>query len=83
MRLVLPDGEQVSLATGRIFDKSNGKEVSRFFTNRTGRLVAEGLAPGTYVMQLDGLADVSATFIISDDETGIVQRGAVTMEVMR
>jgi len=83
MRLILPNGNQVSLGTGRIFDENSGDEVARFFTNRTGRLVAENLAPGSYRVQLDGRDDLYTKFVVSKDDTGIVQRGEVTMEVVR
>lgn len=82
IRLVLPDGERVSLATGRIFSQDSGEEVGRFFTNRTGRLVAEKLKPGMYTIRLDGRNDLEATFTISDDASGIVQIGEITMETL-
>ncbi len=80
LRLQMADGEPVGLSTGRIFNSEDGSEVGRFFTNRTGRLVFENLAPGTYEIKLDGRSNLVATLTVEEGETGIVQRGALTME---
>lgn len=83
MRLALPEGEPAALVTGRVFNLADGSEVSRFFTNRTGRLVVENLAPGTYRLAIDGREDLSAQFMVEDGESGIVRLDVVKMELVR
>ncbi|MBV7266287.1 fimbria/pilus outer membrane usher protein [Erythrobacter ani] len=82
-RLVLSNEEQVSLATGSILSADGSSEIARFFTNRTGRLVAENLEPGTYQIKVDGMEHLSATITLAEDETGIVQKGEITLEPLQ
>ncbi|MBD2840994.1 fimbria/pilus outer membrane usher protein [Erythrobacter rubeus] len=79
-RLILPNEERVSLATGTIYTADGNTEVARFFTNRTGRLVVENLEPGTYRIRIDGSSNLSAEITIAEDETGIVQKGEIKLE---
>ena len=79
-RLQLPDGEAISLSTGRVFNAEDGSEISRFFTNRTGRFVAENLAPGDYELKIDGRSDLIAKITIEEGDTGIIQLGNILME---
>lgn len=78
-RLTDPAGEPVALATGRIIRVANGEQVGRFFTNRTGRMVAEKLAPGDYRIVLDNGAGDSAILRLEEGETGIIDRGIINL----
>ena len=78
-RLTDPAGEPVALATGRIIRVADGEQVARFFTNRTGRMVAEKLAPGDYRIVLDNSAGNSAILRLEEGETGIINRGIIRL----
>ncbi len=75
-----PDGP-MSLISGSI--EPVGGEVRAeprlFFTNRTGRFVGDGLAPGRYRMIVQG-APV-AEFVIRKDQEGVVDVGEIRTQV--
>ncbi|MGB3739358.1 MAG: fimbria/pilus outer membrane usher protein [Pontixanthobacter sp.] len=77
-RLLAVSGEPVSLATGTVSD--DAEEVARFFTNRTGRMVVEGLAPGRYRVRLDGADGAAASFAVDEGMTGYVQLDDIQLE---
>lgn len=78
-RLLGPDGEPVRLSTGRVFRLSDGEQVARFFTNRTGRLVVENLAPGEYRVVADELDGVAATITVKEGESGFIDHGKLLL----
>ncbi|PWE18616.1 hypothetical protein DDZ18_03155 [Marinicauda salina] len=73
------DGEPLSLRVGRLVRVGGDGEADpvRFFTNRTGRMVAEGLAPGRYEIILLPDGDPVATVDIPDDASGLVRFGTI------
>lgn len=74
--LLGPDGPMV-LATGAIEPLEKTKAEARpFFTNRTGRFVAERLSPGRYRIVVGG-AEVGQ-FTISDKSEGVVDVGVIS-----
>lgn len=77
--LTARNGEAIALATGRIFDDA-GEQVARFFTNRTGRLVVEGLETGQYRIVMDGTG-LQGAVAIAEGDAGLVDRGTIALEV--
>jgi outer membrane usher protein FimD/PapC len=75
--LTTPEGP-VSLATGTVERLDDKRPISRpFFTNRSGRFVAERLSPGGYRVIIDG-AEVSR-FEIPEALEGIVNVGSLAI----
>ncbi|MBI1187612.1 MAG: hypothetical protein GC206_09855 [Alphaproteobacteria bacterium] len=76
--LRLRSGEAVTLRGGWL-NPVDGQEGGRvvFFTNREGRFVAEGLAPGRYDVVLAGQTRAIARISVSEDQTGLVDIGVV------
>ncbi|WP_127716073.1 fimbrial biogenesis outer membrane usher protein [Halobacteriovorax sp. HLS] len=70
--LVLPNGKRAALKTFDIYDDRN-KLVQRSFTNRKGRLVAEGLNSGVYSVRLnDGNRVYQGTIRINNKKFGLL-----------
>jgi outer membrane usher protein FimD/PapC len=74
--LLLPDGQAAARRVGRLIPEADGNPV-RFFTNAVGRLVAEGLSPGRYRLELIGDPPGVATIIIPEDAAGLMQLGHI------
>jgi outer membrane usher protein len=74
-RLVNSNGAPYPLSSGVITAKDG--QPKSFFTNRTGRFVGEGLAPGTYTLTLYADPPLSTTFVIPDDAVGRVELGNI------
>ncbi len=75
-RLVNGNGAPYPLSSG-VITAADGQSTS-FFTNRTGRFVGEGLAPGTYTLTLYADPALSTTFVIPEDAVGRVELGNLT-----
>ena len=71
-QLIDTAGEPVALEAGIIQSTSDPGAKISFFTNRTGRLVGEGLKPGTYAVRLLS-DDREATVTIPDSTSGILR----------
>ncbi|MDO1559636.1 hypothetical protein Q0812_09370 [Brevundimonas sp. 2R-24] len=67
----------MALISGAIqsVDASPGEEPRPFFTNRSGRFVGDGLAPGRYRLIVRGAA--IAEFTIREDQEGVVNVGEI------
>lgn len=76
MGVVLDDkGEPVSLKRGTV--KQSGHDFSRtFFTNRAGRFVVEGIAPGNFTLELKGL---TGTLTIVEGEERFIDVGEIKL----
>lgn len=79
-RLHDQNGEPVSLSVGK-FVPIEAPEAApiEFFTNRTGRFVAERVPPGRYIMILLPDETVITELDIGEGEDGVVQLGTVTL----
>lgn len=78
------DGSPVSLITGRLspvsIDEATALEDIDFFTNRTGRFVAERVVPGTYNIILMPGDRVIKEVEIGDGEDGIFRINEITLQ---
>lgn len=74
--LVGPDGP-LALISGFIepLDPGPDKEPKQFFTNRSGRFVGDGLAPGRYRMVVEGRP--VGQFVVTEAQEGLVDVGVV------
>lgn len=74
--LISPEGP-VALIGGVIVaaDAAEGSEGKPFFTNRSGRFVADGLAPGRYRLIIKGQA--IGEFVIPDNAEGVSDVGEI------
>lgn len=73
-RLVNAAGEPVSFASGELRPLSGEEaETVQFFTNRTGRLVAQRVAPGRYAVVLSGRDTAIAEISVPEGAGGIVE----------
>ena len=75
-------GEPVALAVGSAREMNvEGGPVIQIFTNRTGRLVAQGLRAGVWEIELRPAeaAPLRYRVTIKDDAAGIVRLGALTL----
>ena len=75
--LVDPEGKPRGLISGTI-ERDDGDDVAAprpFFTNRGGRFVGDGLAPGRYRLVVQGRA--IGEFIIPQDSEGVVDVGLI------
>ncbi|MEM6536613.1 MAG: hypothetical protein AAF668_02655 [Pseudomonadota bacterium] len=75
-----PNGEPFALIGGMLRPLKPGKdrEESTFFTNRSGRFVAERVAPGDYEIVYGKV--IIGTISVPDDSTGLVQVGVITQQ---
>ena len=73
-------GEEAPLAliSGRL--EQEGAEPIAFFTNRTGRFVAENTRPGTYDIIIDTDESLRATLEVTEGEDGVMRAGNITLE---
>ncbi|MFX8645088.1 hypothetical protein ABTM18_20380, partial [Acinetobacter baumannii] len=74
-------GAPVSLKGGaliRVGDKSGTKIL--LFTNRNGRFVANGIAPGDYVIVMGDNNELHGTITIPAKSKGTVMVGDIRME---
>lgn len=79
--LLDPDGKPAALLGGTVssLDDESFKPIS-VFTNRSGRFVAEGLAPGRYQILLGGEDGVKFSFTVARETEGLVNIGTVTTQ---
>jgi outer membrane usher protein len=77
--LLSGDGAPLSLAVGSLewLDKSK-RSKTQIFTNRSGRFVATGLAPGRYLLRI-GEDDLQAEIVVPDVENGVIEVGRLTV----
>lgn len=80
MGVLMKDGEPLALVSGTLEpvgaatpDRDARPKV--FFTNRGGRFVGDGLAPGRYRMVIDG--SVVGEFVVPEDKEGLVDVGVI------
>jgi len=80
-RIVGPDGQPASLLAGTLkpVDGAGTNEVS-FFTNRTGRLVAQRVAPGRYAIVPFGRTTPIGEILVPKDAAGTVDIGTLTYQ---
>ena len=83
-RIVGPAGMPVALMSGALVPLA-GREAVRveFFTNRTGRLVAQRVAPGRYAVVPAGANQQIAEINVPENATGIVDVGVLVFEGTR
>ncbi|MFJ6023066.1 hypothetical protein ACIQC9_00540 [Brevundimonas sp. NPDC092305] len=79
-RLVLSNGEPGALLGGTLRPLA-GKEAvqTTFFTNRTGRLVAQQVAPGRYDVVVFGTERSIGVIDVPEDSAGTVDIGVLTV----
>jgi outer membrane usher protein FimD/PapC len=77
------DGTPLALAVGSLewLDKAN-RSKTQIFTNRSGRFVATGLAPGRYVIRI-GEDDLQAYIVVPDENKGVIEVGNLTVKAGR
>ena len=75
-RLLDTKGMPYALASGMITPEEG--EAKSFFTNRNGRFVGEGLAPGHYTITLYVDPPLSTAFVIPEDSVGRIELGNLT-----
>lgn len=79
-RLVTADGRPVALATGRLEPlDGDGGAVSRLFSNRAGRFVAEGVEAGRYAVFLDGRDAPVGRIEIPQSNRGLFEAGTLVL----
>jgi outer membrane usher protein len=76
-QLFEPSGTALSLATGQI--RQNGQVIATFFTNRSGNLLLENLAPGDYELTVDQ-RDFRAHKFSLRQEIGLERLGKIQLE---
>ncbi|WP_374276014.1 fimbria/pilus outer membrane usher protein [Brevundimonas sp.] len=78
-RLVQADGEPAALVGGVLKPVSGQEAVeTSFFTNRTGRLVAQQVAPGRYQVFVFGSDTPVGEIEVPEDSAGMVDIGTLT-----
>ena len=80
--LLTPEGEPMALAVGRLVPAGAGPDAeggAEFFTNRTGRFVAEGLTAGAYEVRLKPDDRIVGTLTIPEEADGLVRAGEIRM----
>lgn len=79
--LLRPDGSPMALAVGQLVPvgAAEGTEGPAFFTNKTGRFVAEGLKAGAYEVRLKPTDRVVGTLTIPEEADGLVRVGELRM----
>lgn len=80
-QLVGHDGAALAFVAGTLRPIS-GKEAQPvpFFTNRTGRLVAQRVAPGRYAIVPNGSDTAVGEVTIPENATGPIEIGVITMD---
>ncbi|MET4697489.1 outer membrane usher protein [Constrictibacter sp. MBR-5] len=73
-------GAPLSLISGDLVPLEGAEaEPGIFFTNRTGRFVAERLAPGRYALLQRGRSAPIGEITVPDDARGLVEVGTITV----
>lgn len=80
MGVLMKAGEPLALVSGMIEAvdipaAGTAPEPRLFFTNRSGRFVGDGLAPGRYRMVIEG--EVVGEFVVPEDKEGLVDVGII------
>lgn len=80
MGVLMKDGEPLALVSGTLepvdaAPPDRDAQPKIFFTNRGGRFVGDGLAPGRYRMVIDG--SVVGEFVVPEDKEGLVDVGVI------
>jgi outer membrane usher protein len=78
--LVDGKGAPIPYIAGLLTPVSGKGEAIQFFTNRTGRLVAQKLAPGSYSLRPAGAAASIATVTVAEDAASIVNAGTIVVK---
>jgi hypothetical protein len=80
-RLVSKEGASLRFLSGT-FEPISGKEAHAvpFFTNKTGRMVAQRVAPGRYSIMLAGNPNPIGEVVVPDDARGPVQVGEIVVD---
>jgi len=75
-------GNPVAMTVGQI-RATDGRDFPMVttFTNKTGRFVAQGLAPGEYRIVFPDRGDLSVSFSIEEGASGIVELGIIKEQV--
>jgi len=78
-RLIGEDGEPVSYLSGKAVPvgKDEDAQATLFFTNRTGRLVSDAIAPGEYDLFIQGRETPIKRITIPEDQTGLYDIGTI------
>ncbi|QNA82977.1 fimbrial biogenesis outer membrane usher protein [Sphingomonas sp. So64.6b] len=79
----LVDGKGVGIPyLAGLLTPLSGKDAvpTQFFTNKTGRLVAQKLAPGDYALRPAGYAAPIATVTVTEDAASIVNAGTIVVK---
>lgn len=71
------EGRDLFLTSGTLTSLTTG-EATAFFTNRAGRFVAERVAPGDYVLRINGV-EATASISISESEVTYVDVGNIVL----
>jgi outer membrane usher protein len=79
--LLRPDGTPMALAIGAFVRTDGDGEPAGFFTNKTGRFVAEGLRAGAYEVRMKPDDRVVGRLLVEDDGEGLLRLGTVQMEI--
>jgi len=80
-KLITNDDSPIALSVGKLVSTVNPEaEPIEFFTNRTGRFVAERVPPGRYTMILMPEETVITEVDIGAGEEGVVQLGTITIK---
>lgn len=80
-RLVRQNGDPVALISGSLTPLSGREAIATtFFTNRTGRLVAQQLAPGRYAVMLDDKGEPIGEVVVPENPDGPVDIGVLTIK---
>lgn len=78
-RLHDAEDQPLKLATGKLVLQGDDKAAPiTFFTNRTGRMVADSIASGTYQLYIND--EVAAEITVPDDKVGLYDAGKITIE---
>lgn len=71
-------GGAIAFAAGELRPLEGGEaEPAQFFTNRTGRFVAQRVAPGRYAIVPNGQTTAVAEIVVPEDSDGIVNVGTI------
>ena len=78
--MLQPNGEPVSLLIGKLLNGKDEDEPTEieFFTNKTGRFVIEGLAPGKYRVQFEDTGETE--FEITPNQEGLINVGQLQLQ---
>lgn len=77
--LIIPGGAPAALVSGSIAAVDGSQADKPFFTNRAGRFVGDGLAPGRYRLMVEGRS--IGEFVISEESEGITNVGQIEVRL--